>query len=74
MYIGSTGERGLHQLVYEVVSYTVDEHLAGHADTIDVTITADGGIRVADNGRGLLVEVEEPTGKSAIERELAELS
>ncbi|MFB7312203.1 ATP-binding protein [Streptomyces sp. NPDC056192] len=74
MYIGSTGERGLHQLVYEVVSYAVDEHHAGHADSIDVTITADGGVRVADNGRGLLVEVEEPTGKSAIERELAELS
>ncbi|MBT2544107.1 hypothetical protein J7E99_26235 [Streptomyces sp. ISL-44] len=72
MYIGSTGERGLHQMVYEVVSYAVDEHLAGHA--IDVTITADGGIRVADNGRGLPVEAQEPAGKSAIERELTELS
>lgn len=74
MYIGSTGERGLHQLVYEVVSYAVDEHLAGHADAIDVTITADGGVRVADNGRGLPVEVEETTGKPAVERELTELS
>ncbi|MET9465437.1 ATP-binding protein [Streptomyces sp. NPDC006544] len=74
MYIGSIGERGLHQLVYEVVSYAVDEHLAGHADTIDVTITADGGVRVADNGRGLPVEVEKPTDKPAIERELTELS
>nr|WSW48702.1 ATP-binding protein [Streptomyces sp. NBC_01001] len=74
MYIGSTGERGLHQLVYEVVWYAVDEHLAGHADAIDVTITADGGVRVADNGRGLPVEVEEPTGKPDIERELTELS
>ncbi|MFJ6798876.1 ATP-binding protein [Streptomyces sp. NPDC091268] len=74
MYIGSTGERGLNQMVYEVVSYAVDEHLAGHADTIDVTITADGGIRVADNGRGLPVEVEEPTGKSAVERELTQSS
>ncbi|MFD3557953.1 ATP-binding protein [Streptomyces goshikiensis] len=74
MYIGSTGERGLHQLVYEVVTYAVDEHLAGHADTIDVTITADGGVRVADNGRGLPVEVEKPTDTPAIERELTELS
>ncbi|MFD9407054.1 ATP-binding protein [Streptomyces sp. NPDC059989] len=74
MYIGSTGERGLHHLVYEVVSYAVDEHLAGHADAIGVTITADGGIRVVDNGRGLPVEVEEPTGKSAVELELTELS
>ncbi|MFF1415381.1 ATP-binding protein [Streptomyces sp. NPDC058289] len=74
MYIGSIGERGLHQLVYEVISYAVDEHLAGHADSIDVTITADGSIRVADNGRGLSVEVEEPAGKPAVERELTELS
>ncbi|GLV87847.1 hypothetical protein Slala03_75360 [Streptomyces lavendulae subsp. lavendulae] len=74
MYIGSTGERGLHQMVYEVVTYAVDEHLAGHADAIDVRITADGGIRVADNGRGLPVEAQEPTGKSAVERELTELS
>ncbi|MFJ7272761.1 ATP-binding protein [Streptomyces sp. NPDC099050] len=74
MYIGSTSERGLHQMVFQVVSYAVDEHLAGHADTIDVTITADGGVRVADNGRGLPVEVEESTGKPAVERELTELS
>ncbi|MFD9574915.1 ATP-binding protein [Streptomyces sp. NPDC059982] len=74
MYIGSTGERGLHQMVFEVVTYAVDEHLAGHADTIDVTITADGGVRVADNGRGVPVEVREPAGKSAVERELTELS
>ncbi|MGW8781355.1 ATP-binding protein [Streptomyces sp. NPDC055796] len=74
MYVGSTGERGLHYLVYEVVAYAVDEHLAGHADAVEVTITAEGGIRVADNGRGLSVEVEELTGKSALERELTELS
>ncbi|MFJ9342322.1 ATP-binding protein [Streptomyces sp. NPDC101733] len=74
MYIGSTGERGLHQMVYEVVSYAVDEHVAGHADAIDVTITADGGIRVADNGRGLSVETQAPAEKSAVERELTELS
>ncbi|MFE9137535.1 ATP-binding protein [Streptomyces sp. NPDC007355] len=74
MYIGSTSERGLNQMVFEVVTYAVDEHLAGHADTIDVTITSDGGVRVADNGRGLPVEVEETTGMSAVERELTELS
>ncbi|MGW1771465.1 ATP-binding protein [Streptomyces sp. NPDC002104] len=74
MYIGSTSERGLHQMVFEAVTYAVDEHLAGHADTIDVTITADGGIRVADNGRGLPVQVEETTGMSVLERELTELS
>ncbi|MFJ3728190.1 ATP-binding protein [Streptomyces sp. NPDC090045] len=74
MYVGSIGERGLHQLVYEVVSYAVDEHLAGHADAIDVTITAEGGIRVADNGRGIPVETQEPHGKSAVELELTELS
>lgn len=74
MYIGSIGEHGLHQLVYEVVGYAVDEHVAGHADAIDVTITADGGMRVADNGRGLPVEPEESTGRSAVELVLTELS
>ncbi|MFD9723236.1 ATP-binding protein [Streptomyces sp. NPDC059072] len=72
MYIGSTGERGLHQMVYEVVSCAVDEHLAGHADVIDVTLTADGGVRVADNGRGLPVDVQGPGGKSGVERRLTE--
>ncbi|MEV6680604.1 ATP-binding protein [Streptomyces erythrochromogenes] len=74
MYIGSTGERGLHQMVYEVVLYAVDEHLAGHADAIDVTLTSDGCVRVTDNGRGVPVEVKEPGGKSAVERELTEPS
>ena len=60
MYIGSTGERGLHHLVYEVVDNSVDEALAGYADHIEVTIQEDGGIKVVDNGRGIPVD-EHPT-------------
>ena len=60
MYIGSTGERGLHHLVYEVVDNSVDEALAGYADHIEVTIQKDGGIKVVDNGRGIPVD-EHPT-------------
>jgi DNA gyrase subunit B len=62
MYIGSTGPRGLHHLVYEIVDNSVDEALAGYCDTINVTITKDGWIRVKDNGRGIPVS-EHPTEK-----------
>ncbi|MER5883903.1 DNA topoisomerase (ATP-hydrolyzing) subunit B [Streptomyces sp. NPDC001941] len=67
MYIGSTGERGLHHLVYEVVDNSVDEALAGHADTIDVTILPDGGVRVIDNGRGIPVDMHPVEKKPAVE-------
>ena len=67
MYIGSTGERGLHHLVYEVVDNSVDEALAGHCDTIVVTLLPEAGVRVVDNGRGIPVDIVESEGRPALE-------
>ncbi|MAP64106.1 MAG: DNA topoisomerase (ATP-hydrolyzing) subunit B [Microbacterium sp.] len=67
MYIGSTGERGLHHLVYEIVDNSVDEALAGYCDTIQVTILEDGAVRVVDNGRGIPVDMHRTEGKSTVE-------
>jgi DNA gyrase subunit B len=73
MYIGSTGERGLHHLVWEVVDNSVDEALAGFCDTIEVTLLADGGVRVVDNGRGIPVDIHPKTKKSGVEMALTML-
>jgi len=67
MYIGSTGSRGLHHLVYEVVDNSVDEALGGFCDRIDVTVLADSSVRVVDNGRGIPVKVMPQFGKPALE-------
>src|SRR5699024_2782889 len=67
MYIGSTSERGLHHLVWEIVDNSIDEALAGYADQIDVIIEEDNWIKVTDNGRGIPVGIQEKMGRPAVE-------
>ncbi len=67
MYIGSTGERGLHHLVWEVVDNAVDEALAGYCDTIEVTLLEGGGVRVVDNGRGIPVDMHPKEKRPTVE-------
>ena len=67
MYIGGTGPEGLHHLVYEVVDNSVDEALVGFCDHVEVTIHSDNSVTVVDNGRGIPVDVHEPTGRPAVE-------
>lgn len=67
MYIGSTGEDGLHHLVWEIVDNSIDEAMAGYADTIEVYIEKDNIIRITDNGRGIPVDIQEKTNRPAVE-------
>ena len=73
MYIGSTGLTGLHHLVWEVVDNSVDEAMAGYCDRIDVTLLADGGCRVVDNGRGIPADVNTEFKMTGVEIALTKL-
>jgi DNA gyrase subunit B len=67
MYIGSTDQRGLHHLIYEIVDNSIDEAMAGFCDRIDIAIQRDGHVTVSDNGRGIPIDMHAGTGKSALE-------
>src|ERR1043165_2382749 len=73
MYIGGTGFDGLHHLVWELIDNGIDEALAGFANRVSVTMLADGGIRVSDNGRGIPTDIHPKTGKSTVETVLTVL-
>ena len=73
MYIGSTGPRGLHHLVYEIVDNSIDEALQGYCDRIYVSLNEDGSVTVKDDGRGIPVETHPKTGKSTLETVLTVL-
>ena len=67
MYIGSTDQRGLHHLVYEILDNAVDEGMAGFCSRVDITIHSDGPVKVSDDGRGIPIDVHPTTGKSGLE-------
>jgi DNA gyrase subunit B len=73
MYIGSTGYDGVHHLIKEIADNGIDEAIAGHANRVEVTLLADGGITIADNGRGIPVDIHPKTGKSTLETVLTVL-
>lgn len=73
MYIGGTGAEGLHHLIWEIVDNSIDEALAGYADSVEVTLLNDGGVKVADNGRGIPTDIHSKTGKSTVETVLTVL-
>ena len=67
MYIGSTDQRGLHHLIYEIVDNSVDEAMAGYCSKVEITINSDGSVVISDNGRGIPVDIHPATGKTALE-------
>ena len=70
MYIGNTGQRGLHQLIFELIDNSVDEALAGYCDLVKIILNNDGSVTVSDNGRGIPVDIHPRTGRPAVEAAL----